>query len=97
MSIVKKLEQEVTALDIRLRVARERLYEERLKEFGLVPGETVLVSKDGKDYLFVAAKYFAGDPCWVDGHPRKKDGSWSSQVRTLYRGWRIKPSVAEAR
>lgn len=90
MSKVKELENAVTLLERGLEDARDALQKAREEKCGLKPGAVVTTSRG--EWLIVGVDFEMGyetEP-WLKARLRKADGTWGTQIRTLFEGYKIK-------
>jgi hypothetical protein len=80
----EELDGQIDALELSKRAAVAQ-------EFGLVPNETIIISRK-KEYLVLGVtRAWDGTQPWLKVRQRLANGSWSTHPRELYHEWVIKP------
>jgi hypothetical protein len=80
--------EELSSVRRKIRVEKLRIVEET---YGIRVGSVVVVK--GADYRVTKVDVRWGrDKPWLEGNPRKKDGTFGSRKRNLYSDWELKHS-----
>lgn len=92
---LKTSEKESKELGERMAALHQRQYELKIQiakiKHGVEVG-TIVVKKDGSEYRVTKVDVRWVDRPWLEGNPRKKDGTFGTAIRNLYDDWVVKSS-----
>jgi len=96
---IKEFESEETQLVNLLVFKRREVHDARIEadclEYGIQIGSTV-TDRKGNEFRITVIDSSYGKP-WLQGNPRKKDGTWGIANRHLYANWEVSPANSQDR